>query len=377
MSNNYRPVLKWTGSKYNEYKFIKPYLPDDINDYYEPFAGGMGLMYHLKEDNLINGQIYANDVSQQLIDFYHEITNDAFFDKLQKISDVWDAIREIGNNILEKYESKMVEAFDKGDITVFINDELKNNIESLINKKESLKNFNFHDFSLKDIIIDGLTDKVKRFVRKKDKFVGNKNDYIKKAIPTSICQSFYFIVREMYNDWLNPLTVDKYGDEEKAAQWYFIRQFAFGGMFRFGKDGKFNIPYGGYGYNDRCFTCYIDHLKSDEIQDIFKKINLSCMDFEDILKKDFNENDFIFLDPPYDSTFNNYESGGFNHHEQERLKNALSNLKTKWMVVIKETDFIKNLYRDFNFDIYDKTYQYNARGDYDKKVQHLIIRNYH
>ena len=55
----YKPILKWTGSKYGEYDDIKKFLPKEINNYYEPFAGGLGLMYRLLDNGLINGDIFA------------------------------------------------------------------------------------------------------------------------------------------------------------------------------------------------------------------------------------------------------------------------------------------------------------------------------
>lgn len=46
-------------------------------------------------------------------------------------------------------------------------------------------------------------------------------------------------------------------------------------------------------------------------------------------------------------------------------------------MVIGKTDFIYNLYKDYNIVEYDKTYMYQARGKYDNKhTTHLVITNY-
>ena len=58
--------------------------------------------------------------------------------------------------------------------------------------------------------------------------------------------------------------------------------------------------------------------------------------------------------------------------------NLLVNTKCKWLMIIKNTDFIYDLYNKDNIEIlsFDKNYIYNARGRNDRKVQHLIIKNY-
>ena len=38
------PIIKWTGGKRRLLKEIKKYIPEDYNDYYEPFFGG-GALY--------------------------------------------------------------------------------------------------------------------------------------------------------------------------------------------------------------------------------------------------------------------------------------------------------------------------------------------
>ena len=68
----------------------------------------------------------------------------------------------------------------------------------------------------------------------------------------------------------------------------------------------------------------------------------NIIDFEDffILHKP-KKNDFVFLDPPYDSEFSTYAKNEFTRKDQERLANYLiNNCKAKWMMIIKNTDFI-------------------------------------
>ena len=65
-----KPLIKYTGGKYREYPLFKDYIPNKINNYYEPFFGGGGVFFRLKENNLIEGTSYVSDISKDLIDFY-------------------------------------------------------------------------------------------------------------------------------------------------------------------------------------------------------------------------------------------------------------------------------------------------------------------
>jgi DNA adenine methylase len=53
------------------------------------------------------------------------------------------------------------------------------------------------------------------------------------------------------------------------------------------------------------------------------------MDFEEFIEKsELNENDFMFLDPPYDTDFSDYEGKDFSRMDQERLANTFPNPKS-------------------------------------------------
>jgi DNA adenine methylase len=149
-------------------------------------------------------------------------------------------------------------------------------------------------------------------------------------------------------------------------------------MFRFGPNGDFNIPYGGFSYNKKCFYCKIENVISEECINLFKKTEINCEDFESVIKKwNYTDDDFMFLDPPYDSTFSEYDDNGFTRKDHERLEKVLRECKCKWLMVIGKTDFISELYKDYNVVEYDKTYTYQARGEYDnKQTTHLLITNY-
>jgi DNA adenine methylase len=254
----------------------------------------------------------------------------------------------------------------------FVNDEVKEYIVSEVSGCE----LDTHGFSISDRVIKSLEDKISRF-RKKD-ISEEETDVPFKCITTCICQAFYFVIRDMYNDWNNGGHKDNYTKDERSAQWMFIREFCFGSMFRFGPNGDFNIPYGGFGYNTKCFSCKVENVTSEEVKTLFKATDIKCKDFEEVINGwNFEDGDFMFLDPPYDSIFTDYDGNGFTREDHKRLAECLKNCECKWLMAIGKTDFIEDLYKDYYVVEYDKTYMYQARGEYDSKhTTHLVITNY-
>jgi DNA adenine methylase len=73
-----KSLLKWVGGKAQIIKDINGLLPDEINNYYEPFLGGGTVLLDIltlhKNGSLkINGSIIVNDLNQGLINFYSHI----------------------------------------------------------------------------------------------------------------------------------------------------------------------------------------------------------------------------------------------------------------------------------------------------------------
>jgi DNA adenine methylase len=102
------------------------------------------------------------------------------------------------------------------------------------------------------------------------------------------------------------------------------------------------------------------------------------MDFEDFLQEiEINSGDFMFLDPPYDTEFSDYDGRPFGKDEQARLAEVLKHTPAKFLLIIKNTDYIRSLYEnDFYIHSFDKQYSYNVRSRNQRDVEHLVITNY-
>jgi DNA adenine methylase len=119
-------------------------------------------------------------------------------------------------------------------------------------------------------------------------------------------------------------------------------------MFRYNSRGEFNVPYGVISYNKKDLARKIASMRSPQLQQHFVHTVIENTDFEAFLQKYTPEaNDFIFLDPPYDSEFSTYTQNTFEMRDQERLAQYLLNqCEAQFMLVIKNTPTIHTLYNE-------------------------------
>lgn len=68
----------------------------------------------------------------------------------------------------------------------------------------------------------------------------------------------------------------------------------------------------------------IDNMFNREIDTLFSNTDIHCSDFENFFKDiKLTEKDFVFLDPPYDTDFSDYDGKDFTKNDQERLAYSL------------------------------------------------------
>lgn len=167
--------------------------------------------------------------------------------------------------------------------------------------------------------------------------------------------------------------------EKATANWYVMRELCFGAMFRYNRQGAFNIPYGGSSYNYKNLRNKVTYICSPAMKQLFTKAHFSVADFEAFLSATKpSKDDFVFVDPPYDTAFSEYDAHPFTKEDHLRLRNVLLKLQAKWLSVIKKTTYITSLYANQGLYIseYSKRYRHSIKGRSNQHVTHLIIRNY-
>lgn len=71
--NKVKPFLRWAGGKTWLTKYIENFIPNDFENYYEPFVGGGSMFLYLKSKGLIKKKAYLSDTNDELINSYKVI----------------------------------------------------------------------------------------------------------------------------------------------------------------------------------------------------------------------------------------------------------------------------------------------------------------
>lgn len=177
-------------------------------------------------------------------------------------------------------------------------------------------------------------------------------------------EAAYYRHRDRFNALM---AAGKARTREAAELFYYLNRTGYNGLCRFNQSGEFNVPFGRYkriGYV-RDFTPY---------RDVFKHWDLSNTDVEDI---PFDDDDFVYADPPYDVDFTSYAQAGFSWDDQERTAARLAKHPGPVVLVNQATDRIERLYRKLGFVVQflDAPRRISCTGDRTPAREILGIRN--
>ena len=183
-------------------------------------------------------------------------------------------------------------------------------------------------------------------------------------------KSFYYLVRDNFNQNLNTNTA------EQAARLIYLNKHCFNGLYRVNSTGEFNVPFNGK-KSGNSFDA--DHLREASKQ--LKAVEFTLGDFADSVV-DAASGDFVFFDSPYapltPTSFTDYTAEGFSYEDHVRLANLFRELTAKGvycMLTNHDTEFVRELYRDFNTVVVDVRRSINSKGD-SRKGREVIITNY-
>ena len=192
---------------------------------------------------------------------------------------------------------------------------------------------------------------------------------LKKQNPTERVENkneaLYYRIRDMYNQKIPTEYLD-------SVLYFFINKTAYSGMIRYNAQGEYNVPFGRYqNFNTRLIT--------EEHSLLLQNAEIRTGDYTTSFAE-ASENDFMFLDPPYDCIFNDYGNtlakNGFDEAEHRRLASAFSELKCKALMVIGKTPLTMELYGSLIKGEYEKSYAVNIRNRFKSESTHIIVTNY-
>ena len=178
-------------------------------------------------------------------------------------------------------------------------------------------------------------------------------------------EALYYELRDMFNHKIESRYLE-------TVVYFFINKTAYSGMIRYNAQGEYNVPFGRYqNFNTQLVTQ--DH------HELLQRTSLFTGDYSAVFDM-ATENDFMFLDPPYDCIFNDYGNieavNGFDEAEHRRLAADFRKLKCKAMMIIGKTPLTVELYGDLIKDEYFKSYAVNIRNRFKSESKHIVVTNY-
>ena len=367
-------LLKWAGGKEHELRHILPLLPP-FRHYYEPFVGGGAVFFAVQAEKK-----FINDKSSELINLYKIVAenNFEFFQILWILLCQWQHLTHFVN----KHATNLSAMYTAYSMEEYTSDIMREKILAFIRcyTEEFKAMFTFFlEINVDNFIWEiernlvSKTTRMKRLEKKKGKL---PEIDIVANIESALKSAFYMHLRYLYNK----LEEYQISPDIATAIFFFVRENAYASMFRYNSRGEFNVPYGGISYNRKDLHRKITHLQSVEIRTHLANTVIENMDFEAFLQKYPPEaNDFIFLDPPYDSEFSTYTQNEFSKQDQERLAYYLLNqCNAKFMLVIKNTPMIYALYssKGLNIQIFKKRYLVSFQDRNYREAEHLVITNF-
>lgn len=165
-------------------------------------------------------------------------------------------------------------------------------------------------------------------------------------------EALYYHYRHRFNRLIEE---GKENSKEAAEIFYYLNRTGYNGLCRFNRKGEFNVPFGRYGN--------INYVREySQYRETFQQWEFRCVDFEQLV---LHEEDFIYVDPPYDVEFTHYSKNGFGWDDQVRLANWLTRHPGPVVLSNQATPRIVELYGSLGFKLtfLDAPRMINCTGD--------------
>lgn len=151
-------------------------------------------------------------------------------------------------------------------------------------------------------------------------------------------ERFYYSVREHFNNLLRNGETDT---QEAAEFFYYLNRTCFNGVVRFNREGLFNVPFG-----RRKKINY-----RTDFREFVEPMRGWAIEYGDFESTPLVPGDFIYLDPPYDCEFTEYNGVTFTWEQQVRVVEKFAVHNGPVVISNAATARIINLYRRHGFAI--------------------------
>lgn len=286
--------------------------------------------------------------------------------------DKYKLINELKKYFPEKID-KFVEPFVGGG-SVFLNVEAKEFYENDIDKNIISIHKYLSSFSDSERLLNILFSKIEEY-----KFTCSCKG---KTVPHELKEKYVKTYFAKYNNEFYKQLKEKYNssDRKDVADLYLLLIYGFNRMLRFNKQGEFNLPVGNVDFNQNTVDALANYVRLTNIKLIYWSDN----DYKSFLSGlSLNENDFVYLDPPYLITASEYNKlwsqknddelcALLDAYNEKRIRFAMSNV-----VNYKGKENTKLLEWAKKYNIYPiKSNYINYHDNTIKSFSEVLITNY-
>lgn len=161
----------------------------------------------------------------------------------------------------------------------------------------------------------------------------------------------------------------------KAARTIYLNKTCFNGLYRVNSKGYFNTSYA----NNKN-PLIVDRETIFSLSKFFNEHNIQMTSGSyDKVLAGLDNDSFVYLDPPYYSTFTSYSKEGFSDDDQKKLKvecDKLNEKGIKFLLSNSDYEFIRELYKDYNIKTVQANRTINCKGNRRGKVNEVLVSNY-
>lgn len=151
-------------------------------------------------------------------------------------------------------------------------------------------------------------------------------------------EALFYSHRHRFNELIRE---DKGPTNEAAQLFYYLNRTGFNGLCRFNRSGEFNVPFGTY----KKISYATDF---HQYQSVFRDWTFTNVDLESL---EFEQDDFVYADPPYDVEFTTYSAMGFSWEDQVRTAELLAAHPGPVVLSNQATPRIVRLYEKLKFKL--------------------------
>jgi len=184
---------------------------------------------------------------------------------------------------------------------------------------------------------------------------------------------FAIVSRKIFENLKNS-NLDKLSKVERAFRTLYLYKYAF--TSRRNSETSFNYW---YRKNANAPDPKNIYWTIKELHDRIKNVNFENLSYDEILKKYDAKDTFFYVDPPYLIPWKNTKYYKHNIDTEEwqiTIKNEIDKIKGKVMISYPDTDFYRNLYKDYYINTINIHYSVGTCNNAQGKQWELIITNY-